>query len=315
MKVRFAYGQSIGRPRYDQIAGGQILDQLARTNGGTGSQGNPGLLPVKSKNIDLSWEWYYGKQSFLSVGHFSKDLENYAGQSKVTAQPFNLHTPIGGVYWKEALANGCANADTTCIRNYIFRNKAGQPGVTRRADDALGNATGDIVGQPNDPIANFEITSFSNQKRANLYGMELNLQHMFGNSGFGLAANYTYVHSGLKFDNTGLKEQFALVGLSDSANLVGIFENAKWTVRAAYNWRDKFLSGTFDSAGPNPNYTEPYAQLDVSVGYNFDERLSLQFEAINVTDETMRSHGRTKNQALYVTQSGPRYMLGARYKF
>jgi outer membrane receptor protein involved in Fe transport len=60
---------------------------------------------------------------------------------------------------------------------------------------------------------------------------------------------------------------------------------------------------------------EPYAQLDISVGYNFDERLSLQFEAINANDATMRVHGRTRNQALYVTQSGPRYILGARYKF
>jgi TonB-dependent receptor len=315
MKVRFAYGETIGRPRYDQIAGGQILDQLARTNGGTGSQGNPGLLPVKSKNIDLSWEWYYGKQNFVSVGYFRKDLENYAGQSKVTAQPFNLHTPIGGAFWNEAIARGCPTVDTTCIRNYIFRNKAGQPGVVRKADDALGNATGDIIGQASDPVANFEITTFSNQKSATLDGLEFNVQHMFGNSGFGVSANYTYVNSGLKFDNTGLKEQFALVGLSDSANLVGIFENAKWSVRAAYNWRDKFLSGTFDSSGPNPNYTEPYAQLDLSIGYNFDDRLSLQFEAINVTDETMRTHGRTTNQALYVTQSGPRYMLGARYKF
>ena len=315
MKVRFAYGETIGRPRYDQIAGGQVLDGITRVNGGTGSQGNPGLLPVKSKNTDLSWEWYYGKQDFLSIGYFRKNLENYAGQSKVTAQPFNLHTPVGGAYWKEALANGCGNGDTVCIRNYILRNKNGQPGVTRGIDDDSGNATGVIKGLPTDPIANFEITSFSNQKKASLNGLEVNLQHMFGNSGFGLAANYTYVHSGLKFDNTGLKEQFALVGLSDSANLVGIFENAKWTVRAAYNWRDKFLSGTFDGSGPNPNYVEPYAQLDISVGYNFDERLSLQFEAINANDATMRVHGRTRNQALYVTQSGPRYMLGARYKF
>jgi TonB-dependent receptor len=314
MKVRFAYGETIGRPRYDQIAGGQILDQIVRVNGGTGSQGNPGLLPVKSKNTDLSWEWYYGKQNFFSIGHFRKNLENYAGQSKVTAQPFNLHTPIGGAFWNEALANGCASADVVCIRNYILRNKNGQGGVVATAE-TNGNANGTIPGQASDPIANFEITSFSNQKRASLRGLEVNLQHMFGNSGFGVAANYTYVHSGLKYDNTGLKEQFALVGLSDSANLVGIFENAKWTVRAAYNWRDRFLSGTFDSAGPNPNYTEPYAQLDISVGYNFDDRLSLQFEAINVTDETMRTHGRTVNQALYVTQSGPRFMLGARYKF
>lgn len=315
MKARFSYGETIGRPRYDQLTGGQVLNSLARVNGGTGTQGNPGLLPVKSKNIDLAYEWYYGKQSFVSVSHFRKSLENYAGQSKLIATPFNLRTPVGGAYWNAALANGCGNADTTCIRNYIFRNFAGQPGVARGADDANGNATGVITGQGNDPIANFEINTFSNQKSASLRGLEFNVQHMFGGTGFGVSSNYTYVNSGLKYDNTSIGEQFALVGLSDSANLVGIYENDKWNLRVAYNWRDKFLAGTFDGSGPNPNYVEAYGQVDVSVGYNISPKLSVQFEGINVTDEIKRIHGRNERQLLFVEQSGPRYMLAARYKF
>jgi TonB-dependent receptor len=315
MKARFSYGETIGRPRYDQIAGGQTLDNLARVEGGTGNQGNPALKPVKSKNIDLAFEWYYAKSSFVSLNHFRKHLDNYAGQSQIIAQPFGVRTPVGGAYWNAALANGCGNGDTTCIRNYILTNFAGQPGVERGPDDGAGNPTGVITATASDPVANFRITTFSNQKRDRIRGLEFNVQHMFGNSGFGLAANYTYVHSGLQYNNASVGEQFALVGLSDSANLVGIFENDKWNVRAAYNWRDKFLSSTFDGAGPNPNYVEAYGQLDLSVGYNINKNLSLQFEGINLTDETSRVHGRTKNQALYVVQSGPRYMVAARYKF
>jgi TonB-dependent receptor len=315
VKVRASYGETIGRPRYDQIAGGQVLNTLARVEGGTGSQGNPALKPVKAKNLDLSFEWYYAKQSFASINAFYKDLDNYAGQSQVIEQPFGLHTPVKGALWNEALANGCANADTTCIRNYIFRNHATAPGVTRGADDSLGNATGSIVGQAGDPVADFRITSFSNQKKASLNGLEFNVQHMFGNSGFGVSANYTYVHSGLRYDNTSVGEQFGLVGLSNSYNVVGIFENDKWSGRLAYNWRGEFLTSTFDAAGPNPQYVEPYGQLDLSLGYNISEKLSLQFEAINLTNETTRSHGRAKEMAEYVTQTGARYMVGARYKF
>jgi TonB-dependent receptor len=315
MKLRASVGETIGRPRWDQIQGGQVLNSLARVNGGTGSQGNPALKPVKSKNFDLSYEWYYGKQDFFSLGYFAKNLENYAGQSKITDTPFNLHTPVGGALWNEALSHGCSSGDTTCIRNYIFRTHPTAAGVTRGADDANGNATGTIVGQPGDPVATFEITSYSNQKKARLNGIEANIQHMFGNSGFGVSANYTYVHSGLKYDNKSIGEQFALVGLSNSANLVGIYEDAKLSVRAAYNWRGEFLSSTFDGAGPNPNYTEAYGQLDLSVGYNLTDKLSLQFEAINLNDGTQRVHGRTKSEALYVTQTGRRFMAGARYKF
>lgn len=315
-KIRLSLGETIGRPRYDQIQGGTTLNSLTRADGGTGNQGNPALKPVKSRNLDLSYEWYYGKQNFFSLGYFRKNLENYAGQSQFNATPFNLHTPVGGKFWNEALASGCAGADTTCIRNYIFRNHNGAPGVTRGEDDkGTGNATGTIVGQPSDPIANFKINSYSNQKTASLNGLEVNLQHMFGNSGFGVSTNYTYVHSGLKYDNAKLGEQFALVGLSNSSNVVGIYEDKKFTARVAYNWRGEFLSSTFDGSGPNPQYVEAYGQVDVSVGYNYNDKLSFQFEGINVGNSITRTHSRTKQQLESVTQQGPRYMIGARYKF
>ncbi|NYE63357.1 TonB-dependent receptor [Duganella sp. 1224] len=313
-KVRFSLGETIGRPRYDQIQGGQTLDRLVRTDGGTGSQGNPALKPVKSKNLDLSYEWYYGKQNFFSVGYFRKNLENYAGQSQIIATPFNLHTPVGGALWNEALSAGkCLVSDTTCIRNYIFTNHPTAPGVT--PPGVNGDVNGTIVGQPSDPIANFRITSFSNQKKANLSGLELNLQHMFGDSGFGVSTNYTYVHSGLRYDNNKVGEQFALVGLSNSSNVVGIYEDKKFSARVAYNWRGEFLSSTFDGSGPNPQYVEAYGQVDVSLNYNYNDKLSFQLEGINVGNAIQRVHSRTQQQVESVTQAGPRYMIGARYKF
>lgn len=318
MVLRASYGETIGRPRYDQIQGGQTLDSLVRINGGTGSQGNPSLKPVKSKNLDLSFEWYYAKQSYLSAGLFRKDLTNYVGQSKITATPFNLHTPVGGALWNEAIAKGgsaCATGDVTCIRNYIFRNHNGAPGVVKGTPDASGNETGTITGQASDPVAKFEITTFTNQKAANLDGLELNVQHMFGESGFGLSANYTYVRSNLKYDNYKIGEQFALVGLSNSSNLVAMYEQGPWSARVAYNWRGEFLASTFDGAGPNPIYVEPYGQVDLSLGYAYDSKLAFQFEAINLTDQIQRTHGRTKTMLESVTQAGPRYMISARYKF
>ena len=159
------------------------------------------------------------------------------------------------------------------------------------------------------------VTSVANQESATLKGAELNLQHMFGNSGFGVQANYTYVKSDLTYNNTGRGNQFALVGLSDSANLVGIYEDDKWAVRAAYNWRDEFLASVADGGDANPRYVEPYGQLDISVGYNWTKNLSMQLEIINATDETVRTHGRTETMVLQAIQNGPRYMLSARYKF
>lgn len=317
LKFRASYGESIGRPGWEAIQGGQTLGSLARVNGGDGQSGNPNLKPLKSKNIDLSLEYYYAKGSFASIGYFTKDIQNYIGSGIQASTPFNLKTPANGVFWKEAVANGCTTADPTCIRNYIFNKYAGQFGIVRGANDVNGNATGTIPAQVGDPIATFYITVPTNERSDSLKGWEFNLQHMFGASGFGVAANYTLVSSGLKFNNASVEPQFALPGVGNSANLVGFYENDKWSVRAAYNWRDEFLTALTDgaSAQSNPIYTEAYGQLDVNVGYKWSKQLSFQAEAINLNDGIQRLHGRSSTQVNYVTQTGPRYMFGLRYKF
>jgi TonB-dependent receptor len=142
---------------------------------------------------------------------------------------------------------------------------------------------------------------------------------MFDN-GFGFQGNYTYVKSGLRYNNAAPASvngvaQFALLGLSNSANLVGIYENDTTSVRLAYNWRGEFLFTTNAEGQNQPGYTEPYGQVDLSVGYNINKNLSLSMEAINLTNATQRQHGRTSNEILTATQFGPRYMIGARYKF
>ena len=315
IKARASYGETIGRPLWDAIQGGQTLNQLARINGGTGAQGNPALKPLKSKNLDFSLEFYYAKGSYAAAGLYSKHIDNFVGVTTTPGTPFNLRTPADGVLFREAVTNGCVAADLTCIRNYILNTYNGRNGVIRTGLDANGNAVGTIAGQPGDPVANFNITTQANQQSAKLNGLEFVVQHMFGSSGFGAMANFTYVNSGLKYDNNKRGEQFALLGLSNSANLVGFYENDKLNVRVAYNWRDKFLSGLFDGAGPNPAYTEAYGQVDINVGYNLTSNLSVQAEVINLNDGIQRIHGRTKEMVYYVTQTGPRYMLGARYKF
>ena len=316
MKLRLSYGETIGRPGWGDIQGGRTLSDLARINGGTGQQGNPGLKPLESKNYDVSMEWYYAEGSYVSAGYFRKDIDNYIGVTTITDTPFSLPHPGQGAYFDAAVANGCPTSDLTCIRNYIFATYNGQPGVTQTGVDSNGNRTGIISGRPGDDIATFEITVPANQRSARLDGWELALQHMFGESGFGVAANVTLVDSDLTYDNHDRGEQFALEGLSDSYNVVAFFEKGAWGVRAAYNWRDEFLAGRFDGTGlPNPVYTEPYGQLDLNASYSPTDNLSFQLEVINLTDEIQRLHGRNDNQALFVTQTGPRFMIGARYNF
>jgi TonB-dependent receptor len=308
MKLRFSAGKTIGRPNWDSLKAAQVLGSPARYDGGGGSSGNPALKPLVSRNFDLSYEWYYGEGSYFSIGYFYKKIDNFIADQTSRETPIaDLYTPAGGAYWNEAVANGCASTDRPCIRDYIFANHDGDPGV-----DA---ATGSIVGQPGDPALEFNISKPVNNRSDKLDGWEINLQHVFGQSGFGFAANYTKVDSGLTYDNGRLGTQFAMTGLSDSANLVAFYDKGPWQVRAAYNWRDEFLSALGDGKGSNPLYVEAYGQLDLNVSYLVTENFSVSLEAINLTNETTRVHGRNDRQLYTLEEFGPRYMIGARYKF
>ena len=311
LKVRASYGKTIGRPGWNAIQGGRTLNGLARIDGGSGSVGNPDLKPLQSSNLDFSGEYYYAKSSYIAASYFRKSLKDY-NEAIITPQTIpGLTTPVGGAYFQRAVQVGkCGANDSGCIRDYIFTNFAGQPGV-----DAANKI---ITGQPGDPLLVFQMGTFqNNQRTSKLNGIELNAQHIFGNTGFGVSANFTKVRSNLSYDNNKAGAQTnVLVGLGDSGNLVGFYENETWSGRLAYNWRGKFLAANFGGVeGAQPLYVEPYGQFDLSVGYNFDKNLRLQFEAINLTDQYTRTHLRNENQVGAVTQLGRRIMIGARYKF
>src|SRR5690606_37821051 len=95
MVLRASYGHSIGRPGWQDIQGGQTVSPLLRVNGGSGSAGNPNLKPLLSKNIDLSYEWYYGDASYFSVGYYRKNISNYidSGAGSFEGTLFSLPTP------------------------------------------------------------------------------------------------------------------------------------------------------------------------------------------------------------------------------
>jgi TonB-dependent receptor len=176
----------------------------------------------------------------------------------------------------------------------------------------------DLTGEADDPLYTFAVRRPVNQEAAKIHGWELGGQYFFGDTGFGVQANYTIVKGDVGFDNNAPPgtTQFALLGLSDTANVVAIYENFGITARLAWNWRDEFLAATNQNgSNTNPYYVEAYDQLDLSVGYEFNESLSLQVEAVNLTGEDVRWHGRSEKQVVRLEDQQPRYAVGVRYKF
>lgn len=303
VKVRASYSQTITRPTYDNLQAGIDFGIPFRVAEARGGQGNPGLEPYKSENFDLSAEWYYADDSYVSLGYFLKSVENFIGTGRYDQQVFGLTNPGSGPRVDAAIAALGSGATADEIRNYIIANF---PGTL----DAQGNP----IGLPeDDPIILQTTIPTASDQTAEFSGIEFAVQHMFGDSGFGMIFNYTIADSDFGYDNTQSYRvtQFAVPGLSDSANLIGFYDKNGIQVRAAYNWRDTFLAGT----GPNPFYVEEYGQLDVNASYEFDNGISVFVEGINITGEDRRGHRRHPNNVFFMLQGEPRFAVGARKTF
>jgi len=304
--LRASSSVTITRPLYSDLQGGTTINETVRFNGGTGNKGNADLDPFESTNFDFSGEWYYDEGSYFSVGYYRKDVENFIGNTSVNENVFNLAHPGQGPRHDAAVAE-LGTDDAAVVRPYM-EDLYGAPLV---GDATLG-----------DPATVFNLVQPVNVEEATIDGWEIALQHMFGESGFGLLVNYTTVDGDVSYDNLntnkgeGVENQFALLGLSDSYNIVAFYDKHGLQARVAYNWRDEFLTNTFDGNNErNPVYVDEYGQWDLNVSYEITDSLTVLAEAINVTDETQRQFGRSENMVIYADQYGPRYSLGVRYDF
>jgi TonB-dependent receptor len=306
---RMSLSKTLSRQDFTNIQGGLTIDSPVRVEGGTGFVGDPSLKPLESENFDLSVEYYYGDSSYLSVGYFYKDVSNFVTTQVINETPFDLPDPQQGPLADAAFAVN-PGFQPPEVYAWILANLPNEEGV-----DA---ATGTIMGvEGRDPSTVFALRVPENSQSSTVDGWELNLQHNFGDTGFGFIMNATFVDADAEFDVNDLSGQFILPGLSDSANFVPYWENEDWSIRLAYNWRDTFLSGTGQGAvgGVGPVFVDEYEQWDMSASWWATENLQVYADILNLTNETTWVHGRQKDQILFASQYGTRYVIGARYNF
>jgi TonB-dependent receptor len=71
--ARASWSNTTARPDPEDVYANASRDDDARTI----SIPNPGLKPLQSENFDGSVDWYFGPLSYLSVGVFKKNIDNY----------------------------------------------------------------------------------------------------------------------------------------------------------------------------------------------------------------------------------------------
>jgi TonB-dependent receptor len=343
MIARLSYSRTLARPEYQYLFASTLVTgapnrPTALGGVATGQTGNPNLKPLVSGNIDLSLEYYYGRSNYVAAGFFAKKVQNFVGIGQMNSDLFGLRDPssgapgtLSGTALTQLNAIGATVSDVTLFTmtallvkhnndlaaatSEFQANYSGGQLSQAFVDEILGQF--DILPSANDPLLTFSVATPINNRSANIHGIELQGQHFFGNSGFGVQASLTKVFGNVEFDRGSdpTSNQFALTGLSDSANASAIFEKYGISARLSYNWRGKFLAALNRGGSHNPVYYEPFGTVDASLSYTFRNNLMFTLEGQNLTSEPIRTYARDTHQLWFAQELHPRLWLGARYKF
>lgn len=314
--LRGSYSEDIRRPDFTDVTSARTFPDFGGVNSNSVG-GNPFLVPEEVSSFDASVDWYFAPEAVLSVGVFRKERDGLFGD--VVDAP----DETGGL------------RDTTapCEGGGIF-----SPGTEA---GIFGNGeVGVCVGNE---------STFNSDNSTTQEGVEVAVQYNLAGwedklgwaSGFGVLANYTYqdednntgfssvsgnrnnvVFAAQGFPNA-TRETATLLNLSNHAyNLTGYYEKYGLTARLRYTWRDAFA--TSDLPGTGNVFTpfgfrgvqEARGQLNGSLAYEVTDGLTLQVDAVNLTESTSDvyclSDGGLK---CYQGVTDRRVVFGASYTF
>jgi iron complex outermembrane recepter protein len=154
----------------------------------------------------------------------------------------------------------------------------------------------------NKPTA-YQITSPFNTSGKNK-GMELSYQQPLFNN-FGTLVNYTYADGELA-------DGSELINSSRSTyNVTGFYEDARFSARLAYNYRSAYKAGVDRGAS---QHVAGSGNLAASLNYKINEQLTVTFDALNLSNTTIKMYAETRDQPRAFYSNGRTFYLGLRGK-
>jgi TonB-dependent receptor len=263
----------MARPDLGSLTPGATVSVSGATR--TVTAGNPNLNPFRAKAYDLSFEWYFDKDSLISVALFKKDIDSLV-QTQQTIAPFT-------------------------------GNPFGLP------DSIAVAACGTTVGCS--PSANWTFSTPVNTGGDTLQGYEINYQQAFTFlpgllAHTGALLNYTHVESSVGYVNSAgvVVATNDLTGLSrESYNATLYYEDDKLSARVSA------VPGA--EAGTDVDGTNSTFNLDASLQYTWNKNLKFTAEGINLTDEFQDQYNDSSNRVTFYHHTGREFLVGDRYTY
>jgi TonB-dependent receptor len=236
----------------------------------TGSGGNADLGPYESTNYNVSAEWYFATESVVAASVFYKDIDNFIESEAATERLFNSISD---------------DADPTGFLNLV--------------------ATGACTI---DGFCNYSILRPRNAGTGEIKGFNLSYQQPFGESGFGVVANYTFADGETAAGND-LPFQS-----QDQYNLSPYYEKDALSARLTYGWRSEYLAGGFVAGAP-PVSVDSYTDFGASLSWRFNDTVQLNFDAQNLLDEEYFQYFQEQSQPANRYNTGRRYQVSLQVAF
>ncbi len=309
-RIRLSAAKQMARPRMDELrasfvpsfnvnicSGSQPCVPGQTVNPWSGNGGNAKLEPWRAKALDVAYEWYIGKASYISIAGFYKDLDNYIYTLR---QPFDF---AGLPVPPQALVPGK-------IPPGVIVSSIGQ--INQPANGKGGSIKGiEISGA----LEFGKLTSMLD--------------------GFGVIGSYSYTKSDLHPTTSTdplVIQATRIPGLSGTVySITGYFEKNGFQARAAYRYRSAFkgeVTALFAARG----VTEILSDKDVSaqIGYTFQEGskmegLGILFQVNNLTDSRYATRlgtdagGKKATDGSFFLQDyeqyGRQFLFGINYRY
>lgn len=272
--LRLSGGQAMTRPSFEQLqANTKFNDDFTSTNG------NPFLNPFLSDQVDLTVEWYYGRDSLVALNFFNKQITGFI-ENRTRTVPFsqtgiNLDDLDPNIYID--LTPDTLVTQATTVNSDELREITGFEFVLQHPLDFIADGLG-----------------------------------FYGNYSYIDSSDVT-----LSSGNTVVTT--AIQGLSKNIfNLILYYETENFGIRGSYNWRDSFpVSTGLQGTLPDIRTRDPAGQLDISATYNLPgfEDLQVTLEAININNEKEFTYFGVRERNQRFAGTGRTIFLGLRGGF
>lgn len=215
LEARFALSRTLTRPDFSALAAATSLSPPAAPGDvGSGSSSNPNLKPIRSTNLDLTFDYYFAPKALASFGLFHMNLDNYISLGQVTRsfKTFNQANPSG------------------FMADYVLTVPVNSEGTVKGFELAYQQPFGANFGV----AANYTYTDAEEEGGKPLVGASknsFNLSPYFENEKYNVRLNYTYrssFYSGLDrstaFSQAGVANLSASLGYKISDRMTLSFD-------------------------------------------------------------------------------------------